>query len=48
MPVERGPRVAISITDRDEPFTMAAVCGRVTERLEGDAAFAIIDRGSPK
>lgn len=46
--LERDPRVAISITDNDQPFTMAAVRGRVTERLEGDAAFAIIDRISHK
>jgi PPOX class probable F420-dependent enzyme len=38
------PRVAISITDRDQPHTMAQVRGRVTERLDGDAAWTIIDR----
>jgi len=44
----RDPRVAISVTDRDQPHTMAQVRGRVTERLEGDAAWTIIDRLSNK
>jgi hypothetical protein len=34
--VARDPRVAISITDRDQPHTAAVVRGRVTERIEGD------------
>jgi PPOX class probable F420-dependent enzyme len=42
--LERDARVAISITDRDQPFTMATVGGRVVERVEGDAGWAIIDR----
>jgi PPOX class probable F420-dependent enzyme len=46
--VERDPRVAISIIDRDQPLTMAEVRGSVTDRLEGDAALAIIDRLSRK
>ena len=46
--VERDPRLAISITHRDSPFTMAQVRGRVAERLEGDAAFEVIDRISQK
>jgi PPOX class probable F420-dependent enzyme len=46
--LERDPRVAISITHRDSPFTMAQVRGRVVERLEGDAAFEVIDRISDK
>jgi PPOX class probable F420-dependent enzyme len=44
----REPRVAISITDRENPHTMARIRGRVTERLEGDAAWMIIDRLSHK
>jgi PPOX class probable F420-dependent enzyme len=44
----REPRVAISITDRGNPHTMAQIRGRVTERLEGDAAWVIIDRLSHK
>jgi PPOX class probable F420-dependent enzyme len=42
--IERDPRVAISITDRDQPFAMAAIRGRVVERLEGEAAWEIVDR----
>jgi PPOX class probable F420-dependent enzyme len=46
--LERDPRVAISITDRDQPNTMAQVQGRVVERLEGEPAWIIIDRLSHK
>jgi PPOX class probable F420-dependent enzyme len=46
--LERDPRVAISITHRDNPFAMAQVRGRVAERIEGDAAFEVIDRMSDK
>src|SRR2546428_8128169 len=42
--LERDPRVAISITDRNQPHSMAQVRGRVVERVEGDAAWTIIDR----
>lgn len=42
--VARDPRVAISVIDRDQPFTMAAIRGRVTERLEGEQAWEIADR----
>jgi PPOX class probable F420-dependent enzyme len=44
----RDPRVALSITDRDHPFTMALVRGRVAERVDGDRAWTIIDRISHK
>ncbi len=46
--VARDPRVAISITDRNQPHTVAVVRGRVTERIEGDPAWVIIDRLSHK
>ena len=46
--LERDPRVAISVTAHDQPFTMASVRGRVVERLEGDTAWEIIDRISHK
>jgi PPOX class probable F420-dependent enzyme len=46
--LDRDPRVAISVVDRDQPFTMAAVRGRVAQRVEGDAGWAIIDRISHK
>jgi PPOX class probable F420-dependent enzyme len=44
----RDPRVAISVTDKDQPFAMAMVRGRVAERVEGDRAWEIIDRISQK
>jgi PPOX class probable F420-dependent enzyme len=40
----RDARVAVSVTGHDQPFTMASVRGRVTERLEGDTAWEVIDR----
>jgi PPOX class probable F420-dependent enzyme len=46
--LDRDPRLAISITDRERWFAMAQVRGRVAERLEGDAAFEVIDRISHK
>lgn len=46
--VGRDPRVAISITDRERPSSMATVRGRVVERLTGDAGWAVIDRIAEK
>jgi len=46
--LERDPRVSISVTDADQPTTMAQVRTSVSERLEGDAAWAVIDRISHK
>jgi PPOX class probable F420-dependent enzyme len=46
--LDRDPRVAISVTAHDQPFTMAAVRGRVAEVLDGDAAWEVIDRISHK
>ncbi len=46
--LEHDPRVCISLTAHDQPYTMAHVRGRVAERLEGDAAWAVIDRISHK
>jgi PPOX class probable F420-dependent enzyme len=45
--LDRDPRAAISVTDRAQPFAMAAVRG-VAERIEGDAAWAIVDRIAQK
>jgi PPOX class probable F420-dependent enzyme len=42
--IARDPRVAISVTDREQPFTMAMIRGRVVDRIEGDGAWEIIDR----
>jgi PPOX class probable F420-dependent enzyme len=41
-------RVALSLTAADNPFHMAYLRGRVAERVEGDAAWAIVDRISTK
>jgi PPOX class probable F420-dependent enzyme len=46
--LEGDPRVSISVTDTDQPTTMAQVRGSVCERLEGDAAWEVIDRISHK
>ena len=46
--LDRDPRVAISITAHDNPFTMAVIRGHVAERVDGDEAWAIIDRISRK
>ena len=42
------PRVAISVTDRGNPYVMALVRGRVTARLDGNPPWEIIDRLSRK
>jgi PPOX class probable F420-dependent enzyme len=42
--IEHEPRVAISMTARDQPYTMAHIRGRVAERIEGDAAWTVIHR----
>jgi len=41
--VAADPRVSLSVTDHTQPFTMAHIRGRVTGRIEGDAAWEIID-----
>ena len=46
--LKRDPRVAISIIDRDQPFSSALVRGHVAEWLDGDPAWTIIDRISEK
>src|SRR3712207_4547777 len=42
--VARDPRVALSVVDRDNPYRMASVRGRVVETVEGDEAVAWMDR----
>jgi PPOX class probable F420-dependent enzyme len=42
--IDRDPRVAVSVVDRDDPYRMAQVRGRVVERRTGEEALAIIDR----
>lgn len=46
--VEHDPRVAISITEQTNPLAMAQIRGRVVERLDDEAGWAIIDRLSHK
>lgn len=46
--LDRDPRVALSVTRHDNPFSMATVRGRVVERLDGDPAWEVIDRISRK
>ncbi|MGP3534993.1 TIGR03618 family F420-dependent PPOX class oxidoreductase [Microbacterium sp. RD1] len=42
--IRADPRVALSITHPDNMLDMASVRGRVIERIDGDAAMAIVDR----
>ncbi|GAA1553511.1 PPOX class F420-dependent oxidoreductase [Dactylosporangium maewongense] len=42
--VARDPRVAISIIDHAQPYATALIRGRVTEVLDGDDAWRVIDR----
>lgn len=46
--IGRDARVALSVTDRDDPYRQADVRGHVVERLEGEAAIAAMDRISQK
>lgn len=42
--VAKDRRVALSVVDRENPYRMATVRGRVVETVEGDAALAWMDR----
>ena len=42
--LDADPRVAVSVVDRDNPYAMGQVRGRVAETLHGDEALAVIDR----
>jgi PPOX class probable F420-dependent enzyme len=46
--IARDGRVAISITDHDQPYKTARVRGRLVATREGDEALEIIDRLSHK
>lgn len=46
--LRRDPRVAISLTPADNPFEPVLIRGRVVEWLEGDAAWAVVDRIATK
>jgi PPOX class probable F420-dependent enzyme len=40
----RDGRVALSVTDRGNPYAMAQVRGRLVDTIEGEAALEVIDR----
>ena len=42
--LRRDPRLALSLAPADNPFQPVIIRGRVTEWLEGDHAWEIIDR----
>lgn len=42
--MRREPRVAISIASNDNPFDKVDIRGRVAEWIEGDEAYAHIDK----
>jgi PPOX class probable F420-dependent enzyme len=46
--LRRDPRVALSLTPVDNPFEPVIIRGRVVEWIEGDAAWAIVDRIATK
>jgi PPOX class probable F420-dependent enzyme len=46
--LRRDPRVALSLAPADNPFQPVILRGRVTEWLEGEAAWKIIDQISTK
>ncbi len=41
--LERDPRVAISVIDRENPYRVAYLRGRVVEKRTGEAALELID-----
>ncbi|GMM96883.1 MULTISPECIES: TIGR03618 family F420-dependent PPOX class oxidoreductase [Microbacterium] len=42
--LRHDPRVAVSVTAADNPYSMAFVRGTAVERIEGDDALASVDR----
>jgi PPOX class probable F420-dependent enzyme len=46
--LRRDPRVALSLAPAENPFEPVIIRGRVTEWLEGDPAWEIIDQISAK
>ena len=41
--LERDPRIALSVTDHENPYHSARVRGRVAEKRTGDDALAVAD-----
>ena len=46
--LRRDPRVAISLTQPDDPFTPVVLRGRVTTWLDGDEGWEVVDRITEK
>lgn len=46
--IERDPRVAVSVVDRNNNYRSVQVRGRVVETIVGDEAWASIDKLSQK
>jgi PPOX class probable F420-dependent enzyme len=46
--LDRDPRLAMSLVDRDDPYRTAMVRGRLVQHIDGDEGRAIIDRVSRK
>lgn len=46
--LRRDPRVALSLTTADNPYRPIVIRGRVVDWIEGDEAWAIIDRIAEK
>lgn len=46
--LRRDPRVALSLTEVDNPFQPVVIRGRVVEWIDGDAGWEIVDRLSTK
>ena len=46
--LRRDPRVALSLAPAENPYQPVVIRGRVVEWLEGDAAWAIVDRLATK
>lgn len=46
--LDRDPRLAMSLVDRDNPYRTGMLRGRVVDRIGGEAGAAIVDRISHK
>ena len=46
--IEKDPRIAISIVDRNNPYHMVSIRGEVTEEITGQVAEDHIDRMAKK
>ena len=46
--LRRDPRVAISITPADNPFSPVVIRGRVVEWVDGEAGWELVDRVAQK